>query len=81
MAFYGYHASHEHFKPGVLLKYVQAAMLAGFSHGSCSDHFHPWSQQQGESGFAWSWLGAGHLVSEVSAAIALCENLHQILNF
>lgn len=24
----------------------------------CSDHFHPWSDRQGESGFAWSWLGA-----------------------
>lgn len=24
----------------------------------CSDHFRPWSQAQGQSGFAWSWLGA-----------------------
>lgn len=24
----------------------------------CSDHFHPWSKTQGQSGFAWSWLGA-----------------------
>ena len=24
----------------------------------CSDHFSPWSERQGESGFAWSWLGA-----------------------
>jgi probable non-F420 flavinoid oxidoreductase len=24
----------------------------------CSDHFHPWSERQGHSGFAWSWLGA-----------------------
>jgi coenzyme F420-dependent glucose-6-phosphate dehydrogenase len=23
-----------------------------------SDHFHPWSEHQGQSGFAWSWLGA-----------------------
>ncbi len=23
-----------------------------------SDHFSPWSDRQGESGFAWSWLGA-----------------------
>ena len=23
-----------------------------------SDHFSPWSARQGESGFAWSWLGA-----------------------
>ena len=25
---------------------------------SSSDHFSPWSERQGESGFAWSWLGA-----------------------
>jgi probable non-F420 flavinoid oxidoreductase len=24
----------------------------------CSDHFAPWSSRQGNSGFAWSWLGA-----------------------
>jgi probable non-F420 flavinoid oxidoreductase len=24
----------------------------------CSDHFAPWSERQGQSGFAWSWLGA-----------------------
>jgi probable non-F420 flavinoid oxidoreductase len=24
----------------------------------CSDHFSPWSERQGHSGFAWSWLGA-----------------------
>jgi probable non-F420 flavinoid oxidoreductase len=24
----------------------------------CSDHFHPWLAEQGESGFAWAWLGA-----------------------
>ena len=24
----------------------------------CSDHFSPWSERQGESGFAWSFLGA-----------------------
>src|SRR5688500_6686117 len=24
----------------------------------CSDHFHPWSERQGHSGHAWTWLGA-----------------------
>src|SRR3712207_7846748 len=23
-----------------------------------SDHFHPWTPQQGQSAFVWSWLGA-----------------------
>jgi len=58
MARIGYHASHEQFKPSELLHYVQQAEQAGFTLALSSDHFHPWSEQQGQSGFAWSWLGA-----------------------
>jgi coenzyme F420-dependent glucose-6-phosphate dehydrogenase len=58
MAKIGYHVSHEQFKPSELLKYVQIAEQAGFTHALSSDHFHPWGEQQGQSGFAWSWLGA-----------------------
>jgi coenzyme F420-dependent glucose-6-phosphate dehydrogenase len=58
MAKFGYHASHEQFPPSQLLKYAQAAEQGGCQAVSCSDHFHPWSERQGESGFAWSWLGA-----------------------
>ena len=54
----GYHSSHEQFKPSDLLTLIQRAERAGFTAGTCSDHFHPWSDNQGESGFAWSWLGA-----------------------
>jgi coenzyme F420-dependent glucose-6-phosphate dehydrogenase len=54
----GYHASHEQFPPGELLEWTVAAERAGFEHAMCSDHFAPWSASQGESGFAWSWLGA-----------------------
>ena len=54
----GYHASHEQFTPGDLLSYVQLAERAGFRSAMCSDHFLPWSERQGQSGFAWSWLGA-----------------------
>lgn len=58
MTHIGYHASHEQFKPSELLRYVQMAEQAGFTHALSSDHFHPWSEAQGQSGFAWSWLGA-----------------------
>ena len=34
------------------------AEAAGFNAAMSSDHFSPWSARQGESGFAWSWLGA-----------------------
>jgi len=54
----GYHASHEQFPPSQLLRLVQQAEDAGFNAAMCSDHIHTWSSAQGESGFAWSWLGA-----------------------
>ena len=54
----GLHASHEQFRPDRMLRLVQAAEAAGFDAGMCSDHWGPWSEDQGESGFAWSWLGA-----------------------
>jgi probable non-F420 flavinoid oxidoreductase len=54
----GFHASHEQFGPDRLLRLVQAAEAAGFDAAMCSDHWAPWSEAQGESGFAWSWLGA-----------------------
>lgn len=54
----GYHASHEQFAPEDLLELVQRAESAGFTAAMCSDHFHPWSSEQGHSGHAWTWLGA-----------------------
>jgi coenzyme F420-dependent glucose-6-phosphate dehydrogenase len=54
----GYYASHEQFPPCDLLAYTRDAEAAGFQSVLSSDHFHPWSENQGESGFAWSWLGA-----------------------
>jgi len=58
MTRYGYHASHEQHRPAALLEYVRAADAAGFEGAMCSDHFHPWLNEEGQSGFAWSWLGA-----------------------
>lgn len=58
MARIGFHASHEQFAPSELLRLVQAAEAAGFGCAMSSDHFKPWSEAQGQSGFAWSWLGA-----------------------
>lgn len=54
----GFHASHEQFPPGDLLQYVTLAEEHGFDAVLASDHFHPWSERQGESGHVWSWLGA-----------------------
>jgi probable non-F420 flavinoid oxidoreductase len=54
----GWHASHEQIPPSRLLRDARHADEAGFEVGMSSDHFSPWSVRQGESGFAWSWLGA-----------------------
>ena len=54
----GFHCSHEQIAPAHLLRDVQAAEAAGFTAGMSSDHLVPWSTRQGESGYAWSWLGA-----------------------
>ena len=58
MAVIGIHASHEQIAPSALLQAMRDAEAAGFQRAWSSDHFSPWSERQGESGFAWSWLGA-----------------------
>ena len=58
MTVIGFHCSHEQIAPGRLLRDVQHAEQAGFTAAMSSDHLSPWSERQGESGFAWSFLGA-----------------------
>jgi coenzyme F420-dependent glucose-6-phosphate dehydrogenase len=58
MARIGFHSSHEQFPPSDLLRLVRLAEAAGFDCAMSSDHFKPWGEAQGQSGFAWSWLGA-----------------------
>jgi probable non-F420 flavinoid oxidoreductase len=58
MTVIGFHCSHEQINPAQLLVDVQRAERAGFTAAMSSDHFSPWSTRQGESGFAWSFLGA-----------------------
>ena len=65
----GYHASHEQYAPSQLLHYVQQAAAAGFECGMCSDHFHPWTGAQGQSGFAWSWLGAALQATQIDFGV------------
>ena len=62
----GFHASHEQFPPSELLRLVRHAELAGFQCAMCSDHFAPFSEAQGQSGFAWSWLGGALATTQLS---------------
>ena len=52
------HASHEPIPPSELLTLALLAEPAGFDCAMSSDHFKPWGPNQGQSGHAWSWLGA-----------------------
>ncbi len=69
MVFIGYHASHEQLPPSILLDSVRRAEDAGFDGAMCSDHLAPWSPRQGESGFAWSWLGAALATTSFSLGV------------
>ena len=70
----GYHISHEQFAPGHLLQLAVKAGEAGF--GSClsSDHFHPWSEAQGQSGNAWTWLGAAMALTSMRFGVVNCPS-------
>ena len=55
----GYAAMLEQFHPTDLLGWCAQAEEAGFSAGfMVSEHFHPWTPAQGNSAFAWSFMGA-----------------------
>lgn len=65
MALIAYHASQEQFKPSQLIQYCILAERAGFDAVSSSDHFHPWSKRQGQSGFTFSWIGAAMQATKI----------------
>jgi G6PDH family F420-dependent oxidoreductase len=58
MGVVGYAAMFEQFHPTDLLDYCVEAEANGFPAVMASDHFHPWTPQQGQSAFVWAWLGA-----------------------
>lgn len=58
MTRYGYFLSCEEFTPRELLEQARMAEQAGFTALAVSDHYHPWNDEQGESGFVWSVIGA-----------------------
>jgi probable non-F420 flavinoid oxidoreductase len=64
MTLFSYHISHEQFAPADLLGLVRHAESVGFDAAFSSDHLQPWASVQGQSGFAWSWLGAALQATE-----------------
>jgi coenzyme F420-dependent glucose-6-phosphate dehydrogenase len=54
----GYKLSSEELSPAELVRYAGLAEEGGFEFALISDHFHPWTDRQGQSPFVWSVLGA-----------------------
>ncbi|MFC4058875.1 LLM class F420-dependent oxidoreductase [Planomonospora corallina] len=58
MTTFGYFLSSEEHDPRELVRQARRAEQAGFEALWISDHFHPWIDEQGQSPFVWSVIGA-----------------------
>jgi coenzyme F420-dependent glucose-6-phosphate dehydrogenase len=54
----GYALSSEEHNPVDLVRYARMAEDRGFTFALISDHFHPWTDRQGQSPFVWTVIGA-----------------------
>jgi G6PDH family F420-dependent oxidoreductase len=54
----GYKLSSEERTAAELVRDAQAAEAHGFGFALISDHFHPWTDRQGQSPFVWGVIGA-----------------------
>jgi G6PDH family F420-dependent oxidoreductase len=53
----GYFLSSEEHAPSALVDYARQAEEAGFTSVWISDHYHPWTDRQGQASFVWSVIG------------------------
>jgi G6PDH family F420-dependent oxidoreductase len=78
MTRYGYFLASEEHEPQELVRQARLAEEAGFDSLWISDHFHPWLDEQGQSGFVWSVIGAISQVTSLPIATAVtCPLLRQ----
>jgi G6PDH family F420-dependent oxidoreductase len=54
----GYFLACEEFGPNELVEQARLARRAGLDRLWISDHYHPWNDEQGQSPFVWSVIGA-----------------------
>jgi G6PDH family F420-dependent oxidoreductase len=67
MTQFGYTMMTEQSRPDRLVSDLQRAEAAGFDFSVISDHYFPWLEEQGHSGYAWSILGAAaHATERIS---------------
>ncbi len=67
----GYFLSTEEYSPAQLVAQAKAAADAGFEALWISDHFHPWNDEQGNSPFVWSVIGAISQVCDLPVTTAV----------
>ena len=53
----GYKLCSEEQSPQELIECAVQAEEVGFDFAMISDHYHPWVEKQGQSGFVWATLG------------------------
>jgi G6PDH family F420-dependent oxidoreductase len=71
MTRFGYFLSCEEYAPDELLEQARLAERAGFDSLWISDHFHPWTNAQGQSPFVWSMIGAVAQVCDLPVTTAV----------
>ncbi len=71
MADIGYFLSGEELGPQPLVRVAKAAENAGFRRVWVSDHYHPWTESEGQSPFVWSVLGAIAATTELHMTTAV----------
>ncbi|HZS03955.1 MAG TPA: TIGR03557 family F420-dependent LLM class oxidoreductase [Blastocatellia bacterium] len=54
----GYKLCSEEHGPTELVQYARRAEEVGFTFAMISDHYHPWTDRQGQSPFVWGVIGA-----------------------
>jgi G6PDH family F420-dependent oxidoreductase len=64
MTDFGYTMMTEQSPPDQLVRDLQLAEEAGFGFSVISDHYQPWLESQGHSGYCWSILGAAAQATE-----------------
>jgi G6PDH family F420-dependent oxidoreductase len=64
MTDFGYTMMTEQSRPDQLIRDIQLAEQAGFDFSVISDHYQPWLDSQGHSGYCWSILGAAAQATE-----------------
>lgn len=68
---FGYFLSCEEYDPHELVEQARLAEEAGFDALWISDHYHPWNNEQGQSPFVWSVIGAVSQVCDLPVTTAV----------